>query len=51
MTNPLYDPFAVLQKVYGGGAFLKQALADTPVEELNRARTVRICYGVLENDL
>ena len=51
MTNPLYDPYAVLQKVYGGGAFLKQALSDTPVEELNRARTVKICYGVLENDL
>ena len=51
MTNPLYDPYAVLQKVYGGGAFLKQALADTPIEELNRARTVKICYGVLENDL
>ena len=51
MTNPLYDPYAVLQKVYGGGAFLKQALADTPMEELNRARTVKICYGVLENDL
>ena len=51
MTNPLYDPYAVLQKVYCGGAFLKQALADTPVEELHRARTVRVCYGVLENDL
>ena len=51
MTNPLYDAYAVLQKVYGGGAFLKQALAETPVEELNRARTVKICYGVLENDL
>ena len=51
MTNPIYDPYAVLQKVYGGGAFLKQALTDTPIEELNRARTVKICYGVLENDL
>ena len=51
MTNPIYDPYAVLQKVYGGGAFLKQALTDTPIEEMNRARTVKICYGVLENDL
>ena len=50
MTNPLYDPYAVLQKVYGEGAFLKQALADTPIEEQNRARTVKVCYGVLEND-
>lgn len=51
MTNPLYDPYAVLFKVYSGGAYLKQALADTPVEEANRPRTTRICYGVLENDL
>ena len=51
MTNPFCDPYFILQKVYGGGAFLKQALSDTPIEELNRARTVKICYGVLENDL
>ena len=51
MTNPLADPYLVLSKVYGGGAYLKQALADTPVEEINRARTVKICYGVMENDL
>lgn len=50
MTNPLADPYFVLSKVYGGGAYLKQALADTPVEECNRARTVKICYGVLEKD-
>ena len=51
MTNPLYDPFAVLQKVYGGGAYLKQALNDTPIEEVHRARTAKVCYGVLENDI
>lgn len=51
MTNPLCDPYLILNKVYGGGAFLKQAIAETPVEEQNRARTVKICYGVLENDL
>ena len=50
MTNPLYDPYAVLHKVYGEGCYLKQALAETPIEEQNRARTVKICYGVLEND-
>ena len=32
MTNPFYDPYAVLQKVYGRGSWLKQALAETPVE-------------------
>ena len=51
MTNPLADPYFILNKVYGGGAFLKQAIADTPIEEINRARTVKIAYGVLENDL
>lgn len=51
MTNPLTDPYLVLNKVYSGGKFLKQALADTPVEPLNRARCVKICYGVLEKDL
>lgn len=29
---------------------MKQALADTPIEELNRARTVKTVYGVLEED-
>ena len=51
MTNPLYDPYAVLQRVYGGGAYLKQALSETLLEEQHRARTASICYGVLENDL
>ena len=51
MTNPLYDPYAVLRRVYGEGAYLKEALRDTPVEELGRARTSKICYGVLENSL
>lgn len=50
MTNPVADPYAVLFKVYGGGAYLKQAIAETPVEELHRARTVKIVYGVLEKD-
>ena len=50
MTNPFYDPYQVLSRVYGAGAHLKIALADTPVEELHRARTVRTVYGVLEND-
>ena len=51
MTNPLADPYQILGKVYGSGAYLKQAIADTPIEEANRARTVKIVYGVMENDL
>lgn len=50
-TNPLYDPFLILTKIYSGGAMLKQAIADTYIEELNRPRTIKIAYGVLENDL
>ncbi len=50
MTNPFYDPYVLLTKVYSEGAHLKIALAETPIEELNRARTVRTVYGVLEND-
>ena len=51
MTNPLVDPYLILAKVYRDGKFLKQAIAETPVEPLNRARTVKICYGVLEKDI
>ena len=51
MTNPLCDPYLILNKVYCGGKYLKQAILDTPVEQLNKARTVKICYGVLEKDL
>lgn len=51
MTNPVVDPYLILVKVYSGGKFLKQAIAETPVEPLNKARTVKICYGVLEKDV
>lgn len=50
MTNPFYDPYRVLLKIYGEGAHLKIALAETPIEELHRARTVKTVYGVLERD-
>ena len=51
MNNPLVDPYIVLTKVYSGGAYLKQALASSPIEPLNRPRTSKICYGVLEKDI
>lgn len=50
MTNPFYDPYLILTRVYAGGAHLKIALSEQPIEELNRARTVKTVYGVLEND-
>lgn len=50
MTNPFYDPYRVLSKIYGAGAHLKIALAETDLEEDTRARTVKTVYGVLERD-
>jgi transcription termination factor NusB len=50
LTNPFYDPYRVLTKIYADGAHLKIALAETDLEELNRSRTVKTVYGVLEND-
>lgn len=50
MINPFYDPYRVLLKIYGEGAHLKIALAETQIEELHRARTVKTVYGVLERD-
>lgn len=50
MNNPVVDPYLVLNQVYIGGKYLKQAIADTPIEPLHKARTVKICYGVLEKD-
>ena len=51
LSNPIYDPFQILTKIYSDGAHVKQAIADTYVEELYKGRTVKIVYGVLENDL
>ena len=50
LTNPVYDPFQILTRIYSDGAHVKQAIADIYIEEQYRARTVRIVYGVLEND-
>ena len=50
MTNPLADPYLILSKVYLNGQFLKQAIAAIPIEPLNKSRTVKICYGVLDKD-
>ena len=40
----------MLNKVYIGGKYLKQAISDTPIEPVNKARTVKICYGVIEKE-
>lgn len=51
MNNPLADAYLILTKVYQGGKYLKQAIADTPTDPASRARTVKMCYGVLEKDV
>ncbi len=50
LSNPVYDPFQILTKIYSDNAHVKQAIADTYIEEQYRQRTVKIVYGVLEND-
>ena len=50
LSNPVYDPFQILTKIYQNGTHVKQAIADTYIEEQYRSRTVKIVYGVLEND-
>ncbi len=51
MVNYFYDCYSILTKVYGEGAFIKQAITSTPIEEKNRALTVKTCYGVLDKDI
>ena len=51
LSNPVYDPYQILVKIYSDGAHVKQAIADTYIEEQYRSRTVKIVYGVLENDV
>ena len=50
LSNPVYDPYLILTKIYSDGAHIKQAIADTYIEEQYRSRTVKIVYGVLEKD-
>ena len=51
MLVTYYDAYSVLTKVYSDGAYIKQALNDTVIEEKNRNQTTKICYGVLDKDV
>ncbi|MBP5372899.1 MAG: hypothetical protein J6Y44_01785, partial [Clostridia bacterium] len=51
MVNLFYDCYNVLSKVYSDKAFIKQALSSTVIEPLNKLKTVKICYGVLDKDI
>lgn len=46
-----YDCYRILSEVYKNGAYLKQAINSVDIEELNRAKTTKICYGVLDKDV
>ncbi len=51
MLVTYYDCYNVLSKVYSEGAYIKQALNSTSVEERNRPAITKICYGVLDKDI
>ncbi|MFR6056220.1 MAG: transcription antitermination factor NusB [Eubacteriales bacterium] len=51
MLIAFYDAYSILAKVYSDKAFLKQAILATPIEEKNRALTIKTCYGVLDKDI
>ena len=51
MLTLFYDCYRILTSVYSGGAFVKQAMNETPIEEKNRAHVTKICYGVLDKEV
>ena len=51
MLTLFYDCYRILTSVYSGGAFIKQAMSETQIDEKNRAHVTKICYGVLDKDL
>ena len=51
MLNYFYDCYTILNKVYSDKTFLKQAISTSFIEEKNRARTIKTCYGVLDKDI
>ncbi len=51
MVNYFYDCYRILNKVYSEKKYIKQAINDEYIEEINRALTVKICYGVLDRDI
>lgn len=51
MINTFYDCYRILSHVYGEGAYLKQAINCEVIEPLNRGAVIKICYGVLDEDI
>lgn len=51
MIDYFYDAYLILNKVYSEGAFVKQAISSTMIEEKYRNATVKTVYGVLDKDI
>ncbi|MBE5756875.1 MAG: methyltransferase domain-containing protein [Clostridiales bacterium] len=51
MITTFYDSYQILSKVYKEGAFLKQAILTTVIEEKNRPLVTKVVYGVLDKDI
>ena len=51
MIDYFYDAYLILNKVYSEKAFIKQAIASTPIEEKYRSATIKTVYGVLDKDV
>ena len=51
MVNLIYDAYRVLFHVYSEKTFIKQAINSEVIEPLNKNAVVKICYGVVENDI
>jgi len=51
MLNTFYDSYRILMRVYGQKTFIKQAINSEIIEPINRSAVIKICYGVVENDI
>lgn len=51
MLNTFYDSYRILMKVYGQKSYIKQAINSEVIEPINRSTVIKICYGVVENDI
>ncbi len=51
MVNLFYDSYRILNKVYGEKSFIKQAISSEVIEPINKNAVIKICYGVVENDI
>ena len=51
MVNLIYDAYRILFHVYSEKSYIKQAINGEVIEPLNKSAVIKICYGVVENDI